>query len=86
MLCYFAFLFFHLELKTIEQRLEQGVYTKLADFVSDACRMFDNCKHYNPGNSKISKKAGLLEGFLVQKLRLLRQKIVSWAMLGDLIL
>ncbi|XP_078454858.1 nucleosome-remodeling factor subunit BPTF isoform X9 [Lampetra planeri] len=58
-----------MDLSTIEKRLSSRFYSKLAEFVGDMTKMFDNCRYYNPGESTFAKCAEVLETFFVQKLK-----------------
>uniref|UniRef100_A0A8C4PXK6 Bromo domain-containing protein n=1 Tax=Eptatretus burgeri TaxID=7764 RepID=A0A8C4PXK6_EPTBU len=57
------------DLSTIERRLATRTYTKLAEFVGDITKMFDNCRYYNPPESTFVKCAEVLETSFVQKLK-----------------
>ncbi|GBM38532.1 Nucleosome-remodeling factor subunit BPTF [Araneus ventricosus] len=64
-----------MDLKTIEQRLNSHAYKKLADFIGDMTKIFDNCRYYNPRSSPFYNCAEMLESFFVQKIKLFRESI-----------
>ena len=63
------------DLKTVEQRLNSHVYKKLADFIGDMTKIFDNCRYYNPRSSPFYNCAEMLESYFVQKIKLFRESI-----------
>uniref|UniRef100_UPI00358E9432 nucleosome-remodeling factor subunit BPTF isoform X2 n=1 Tax=Myxine glutinosa TaxID=7769 RepID=UPI00358E9432 len=65
-----------MDLSTIERRLATRTYTKLAEFVGDITKMFDNCRYYNPPESTFVKCAEVLETSFVQKLKAFKAN--SW--------
>lgn len=64
-----------MDLKTVEQKLNNRLYHKLADFIGDMTKIFDNCRYYNPRNSSFYQCAEVLESFFVQKIKCFRQSI-----------
>ncbi|XP_055932201.1 nucleosome-remodeling factor subunit BPTF-like isoform X2 [Argiope bruennichi] len=64
-----------MDLKTVEQRLNSHTYKKLADFIGDMTKIFDNCRYYNPRSSPFYNCAEMLESFFVQKIKLFRESI-----------
>ncbi|GFQ93826.1 nucleosome-remodeling factor subunit NURF301, partial [Trichonephila clavata] len=58
-----------MDLKTVEQRLNSHTYKKLADFIGDMTKIFDNCRYYNPRSSPFYNCAEMLESFFVQKIK-----------------
>ena len=62
-----------LDLKKIETRLHGRTYKKLAEFIYDMQKMFDNCRVYNAQQSQYYQCAETLEGFFVSKIRLFRE-------------
>ncbi|XP_042904894.1 nucleosome-remodeling factor subunit BPTF [Parasteatoda tepidariorum] len=64
-----------MDLKTVEQRLNLHTYKKLADFIGDMTKIFDNCRYYNPRSSPFYNCAEMLESFFVQKIKLFRESI-----------
>ena len=63
----------------MENRVNQQTYVKLAEFVGDVTRIFENCRLYNHPTTQVFKCAQNLESFFAQKLVLLREKILSQA-------
>ncbi|KAJ6220885.1 hypothetical protein RDWZM_006697 [Blomia tropicalis] len=61
------------DLKKIETRLHGRTYKKLAEFIYDMQKMFDNCRVYNAQQSQYYQCAETLEGFFVSKIRLFRE-------------
>ncbi|XP_017300232.1 nucleosome-remodeling factor subunit NURF301-like [Diaphorina citri] len=66
-----------MDLKTIELRIAQQRYKKLSEFIGDMTKIFDNCRYYNPRESPFFKHAHQLEMFFVQKVKILREKLVE---------
>lgn len=64
-----------MDLKKIEQKLTNSQYTRLADFISDMTKIFDNCRYYNPRNSPFYQCAEVLESYFVQKIKTYRENI-----------
>ncbi|XP_035209006.1 nucleosome-remodeling factor subunit NURF301-like [Stegodyphus dumicola] len=64
-----------MDLKTVEQRLNSHTYKRLADFIGDMTKIFDNCRYYNPRSSPFYNCAEMLESFFVQKIKLFRESI-----------
>ncbi|GFT51046.1 nucleosome-remodeling factor subunit BPTF [Trichonephila clavipes] len=64
-----------MDLKTVEQRLNSHTYKKLADFIGDMTKIFDNCRYYNPRSSPFYNCAEMLESFFVQKIKVFRESI-----------
>ena len=62
-----------LDLKKIETRLNSRSYKKLAEFVYDVQKMFDNCRIYNAQASQYYECAEILEGFFVSKVKEFRE-------------
>jgi len=52
-------------------------YDRLAAFVGDVAKIFENCKLFNRPDSSVAKCAVGLEAFFSQKLVLLREKIAA---------
>ena len=65
------------DLQTVEQRLNQSQYEKLAEFIGDMMKITDNCRYYNPPGAPISKTAENLESFVAQKILAVRDKILA---------
>lgn len=63
------------DLRTVEQRL--GSYARLADFIGDMTKIFDNCRYYNARSSPFYHCAEMLEAFFVQKIKLFRDNIAT---------
>lgn len=53
-----------MDLHTIEDKINDHVYTSLQDFIGDMTKIFDNCRYYNPKDSQFYKCAESLEAFL----------------------
>ncbi|XP_022221729.2 nucleosome-remodeling factor subunit NURF301 isoform X3 [Drosophila obscura] len=64
-----------MDLKRMETKLESKAYTKLADFIGDMTKIFDNCRYYNPKESSFYKCAEALESYFVQKLKSFRENV-----------
>lgn len=64
-----------MDLKTVESRVEEKSYQRLAQFIGDVMLVFDNCRLYNPPNSSFCSCAGTLESFFCQKLRGLKLRL-----------
>ena len=69
------FMFFFLDLATVEKKMVSGQYLFLSEFVKDITKIFDNCRYYNPRDSPFYQCAEVLETFFVQKLKLIKDKI-----------
>lgn len=61
----------------MESKLESNTYTKLAEFIGDMTKIFDNCRYYNPKESSFYKCAEALESFFVQKIKSFRENVVG---------
>jgi hypothetical protein len=61
----------------VEQRLNQGQYEKLAEFIGDMMKITENCRYFNPPGAPIAKTAENLESFVAQKIVAVREKILS---------
>ncbi|XP_071513894.1 nucleosome-remodeling factor subunit NURF301 [Panulirus ornatus] len=64
-----------MDLKTVESRVEEKSYQRLAQFIGDVMLVFDNCRLYNPPNSSFCSCAGTLESFFCQKLKSLKLRL-----------
>ncbi|XP_066966214.1 nucleosome-remodeling factor subunit NURF301 isoform X1 [Macrobrachium rosenbergii] len=64
-----------MDLKTVENRVENKSYPRLAQFIGDVMLVFDNCRLYNPPNSSFCSCAATLESFFCQKLRSLKTRL-----------
>ncbi|XP_054724441.1 nucleosome-remodeling factor subunit BPTF-like [Uloborus diversus] len=64
-----------MDLKTVEHRLNNHIYKKLADFIGDMTKIFDNCRYYNPRSSPFYNCAEMLESYFVQKIKVFRENI-----------
>ncbi|KAG7170458.1 Nucleosome-remodeling factor subunit NURF301-like [Homarus americanus] len=64
-----------MDLKTVESRVEEKAYQRLAQFIGDVMLVFDNCRLYNPPNSSFCSCAATLESFFCQKLRSLKLRL-----------
>nr|XP_016933940.1 nucleosome-remodeling factor subunit NURF301 isoform X2 [Drosophila suzukii] len=64
-----------MDLKRMEIKLESNTYTKLAEFIGDMTKIFDNCRYYNPKESSFYKCAEALESFFVQKIKNFRENV-----------
>lgn len=62
-----------LDLATMERRLSTRFYKKLAEFVYDMNKMFDNCRLYNDSRTPYYACAESLEGFFISKLKSFRE-------------
>ncbi|XP_017127520.1 nucleosome-remodeling factor subunit NURF301 isoform X2 [Drosophila elegans] len=58
-----------MDLKRMETKIESNAYTKLAEFIGDMTKIFDNCRYYNPKESSFYKCAEALESYFVQKIK-----------------
>jgi nucleosome-remodeling factor subunit BPTF len=65
------------DLQTIELRVNEKTYQKLSDFIGDMTKIFDNCRFYNPKESPFYRCAESLETFFVQKLKMMRAKMME---------
>ncbi|KAA0201313.1 hypothetical protein HAZT_HAZT007454 [Hyalella azteca] len=66
-----------MDLRTIERRVKDHHYNRLADFVGDIILLLDNCRLYNPPNSSFVSCAATLESFCCSKLKLLKLKLTN---------
>jgi len=66
-----------MDLETVEKKLNRGAYVLLADFLGDITRIVENCRYYNPPGTPVSKTAENLETFVVQKVAILREKLLA---------
>ncbi|KAK4328159.1 hypothetical protein Pmani_001432 [Petrolisthes manimaculis] len=66
-----------MDLKTVESRVEEKSYERLAQFIGDVMLVFDNCRLYNPPNSSFCSCAATLESFFCQKLRGLKLRLAQ---------
>ncbi|XP_041673909.1 nucleosome-remodeling factor subunit NURF301 isoform X2 [Drosophila eugracilis] len=64
-----------MDLKRMETKLELNTYTKLAEFIGDMTKIFDNCRYYNPKDSSFYKCAEALESYFVQKIKNFRDNV-----------
>ncbi|CAG0922204.1 unnamed protein product [Notodromas monacha] len=64
-----------MDLKTIEDRLNEGEYLKLKDFIADLVRIFSNCRIFYPDTSERFQAATKLEGDVSKKIKAFRRKI-----------
>ncbi|KAH8380095.1 hypothetical protein KR009_008904 [Drosophila setifemur] len=64
-----------MDLKRMENKLESNAYTKLAEFIGDMTKIFDNCRYYNPKESSFYKCAEALESYFVQKIKHFREEV-----------
>ncbi|CAH1170436.1 unnamed protein product [Phaedon cochleariae] len=64
-----------MDLQMIEGKINDQVYTKLSEFIGDMTKIFDNCRYYNPKESPFYKCAETLEGYFVNKIKCLRDKL-----------
>ncbi|UYV79251.1 PHD-finger [Cordylochernes scorpioides] len=64
-----------MDLRTVEQKLNSQGYEKLADFIGDMTKIFDNCRYYNARNSPFYNCAEVLESFFVTKIKTFRENI-----------
>ncbi|KIY74458.1 hypothetical protein CYLTODRAFT_439343 [Cylindrobasidium torrendii FP15055 ss-10] len=55
------------DLRTMEQKLENGHYLTIDGFVADAQLIFDNCRLYNPPTTVYYKMANQLEKYFKRK-------------------
>lgn len=77
MLYFPNWLYLFSDLKQIEDKLNNGVYSKLSEFIGDMTKIFDNCRYYNPKESSFYKCAETLESYFVQKIKNFRESVVS---------
>ncbi|KAF2367356.1 Zinc finger PHD-finger, partial [Trinorchestia longiramus] len=68
-----------MDLRTVERRVKDHHYNRLADFVGDIMLVLDNCRLYNPPNSSFVSCAATLESFCCSKLKLFKQKMTTHA-------
>ena len=80
---YLLYPIFSTDLQTVENRVASGHYGKLAEFVGDVMRIFENCRYFNQPNTQIMKCAEGLETFFAQKLGLLREKLETTERVND---
>ncbi|KAM7358275.1 nucleosome-remodeling factor subunit NURF301 E(bx) isoform 2-T3 [Cochliomyia hominivorax] len=66
-----------MDLKQIEENLNNNTYSKLSEFIGDMTKIFDNCRYYNPKESSFYKCAEALESYFVQKIKNFRECVVS---------
>ncbi|XP_070141359.1 nucleosome-remodeling factor subunit NURF301 isoform X2 [Drosophila kikkawai] len=64
-----------MDLKKMESKLDANAYTKLAEFIGDMTKIFDNCRYYNPKESSFYKCAEALESYFVQKIKNFRETV-----------
>ena len=63
------------DLQTVEKRVAGKKYPRLADFVKDVTKVFDNCRLYNPADTPFYQCAEVLETFFVQRLKSIKERI-----------
>ncbi|KAI8804736.1 hypothetical protein BJ742DRAFT_748776 [Cladochytrium replicatum] len=56
-----------MDLKTLDENVEEDVYATIADFNKDATKIFNNCRTYNEEGSVYVKCANRLERFFVSR-------------------
>jgi len=66
-----------MDLQTVELRVTQVQYEKLAEFIGDITRIFENCRYWNAQGSAIAIAAENLEDFFSKKITLVREKVLS---------
>ncbi|XP_070135859.1 nucleosome-remodeling factor subunit NURF301 isoform X3 [Drosophila bipectinata] len=66
-----------MDLKKMGSKLESNAYTKLAEFIGDMTKIFDNCRYYNPKESSFYKCAEALESYFVQKIKTFRENVLG---------
>lgn len=65
-----------LDLAKIEKRVASHEYAVIGDFIKDITKIFDNCRYYNPTDSAFYQCAEVLETLFIQKLKLLKEKLL----------
>uniref|UniRef100_H2Z2H5 histone acetyltransferase n=1 Tax=Ciona savignyi TaxID=51511 RepID=H2Z2H5_CIOSA len=58
-----------MDLKTLNEQVRSKQYSSRAQFVTDAQKIFDNCRTFNPPESDYFKCATTMENFFYNKLR-----------------
>lgn len=66
------------DLKKVEQKIVNKRYTKLAQFIGDMTKIFDNCRYYNDRRSPFYSCAESLEAFFVGKIKEFRDNM-AWS-------
>ncbi|KAK3091634.1 hypothetical protein FSP39_021392 [Pinctada imbricata] len=72
---YYAVIKDPMDLQTVEKRVGTKQYPRLADFVKDVTKVFDNCRLYNPPDTPFYQCAEVLETFFVQRLKSVKERI-----------
>lgn len=63
----------NIDLSTIEKRLTSRLYKKLAEFLYDMNKIFDNCRIYNKEDTIYYAYAEKLEGFFLSKIKVFKE-------------
>jgi len=64
------------DLGQVEANLDAHMYRRLADFIKDVTKIFNNCRRYNPPDTPFFQCAEVLETFFVQKLKAMKDKFL----------
>lgn len=65
-----------LDLTTLDENVENDVYSTLNDFITDVQKIFDNCRSYNAEDTNYALCANRLERYFKERLRV-------WAHVDD---
>ncbi|KAL3875950.1 hypothetical protein ACJMK2_033849 [Sinanodonta woodiana] len=74
---YYAIVKEPMDLNTLQSNLDNREYVRLADFVKDVTKIFDNCRLYNPPDTSFYQCAEVLETYFVQRLKALKDKLTQ---------
>ncbi|KAK3598854.1 hypothetical protein CHS0354_008596 [Potamilus streckersoni] len=74
---YYAIVKEPMDLNTLQTNLDNREYVRLADFVKDVTKIFDNCRLYNPPDTSFYQCAEVLETYFVQRLKALKDKLTQ---------
>jgi len=66
-----------MDLRTVDQKIQDRRYQRLADFIGDVTKIFDNCRYYNAKESNIARCATTLEQFFGPRLKTLRDSMAD---------
>jgi histone acetyltransferase len=64
--------YFHLDLKTMTDRLKAGYYSTKKLFAADMLRVFKNCRTYNAPDTEYYRCANTMERYFLSKIKEVR--------------
>ena len=66
---YTFFKYFHIDLKTMTDRLKAGYYSTKKLFAADMMRIFNNCRTYNAPDTEYYRCANTMERYFLSKMK-----------------